>query len=148
QIGGAPEERERRDEHAAVANRNQLRHPCLCLLLEQAHRIGTPKRSGPLAVNTPRHVGTLGLPARRPVLRREVLSPANRSRPTGTLLLCLTGGHEPISPALFLGCRVEAAVRDDVRSTRGAAPPCVEWGPLEAFSRWWRACRNSAPPSG
>jgi hypothetical protein len=37
-------ERERRDEHPPVADRNELRHPCLGLLLEQLDGIGAIRR--------------------------------------------------------------------------------------------------------
>src|SRR5262249_28157136 len=86
------EERERRDEHPAVPDRHQLRHPCLCLLLEQPDRISTPRRR-------PRHLVTFGLTTRGPLGGCEVPNPADLSRPPRSLRRCYIGCHLPTSPA-------------------------------------------------
>ena len=58
QVGGAPVERERGHEHAAVANRDELGHPRLRLFLEQLDRVGpvpmsVPTRRAPCAAPPP-----------------------------------------------------------------------------------------------
>ena len=50
QVGGAAVERERRDEHAAVADRNELRHAGLRLLLEQLDGVRAMQGRLPVAV--------------------------------------------------------------------------------------------------
>ena len=45
----AAEERERRDEHAAVADRDELGDAALGLLLEQRDRIGARSRRPPIS---------------------------------------------------------------------------------------------------
>ncbi len=49
QVGRTAVERERRDEHAAVADRHELRHAALRLLLEQLDRVGPVRRRLPVA---------------------------------------------------------------------------------------------------
>ena len=61
QVGRAAIERERRDQHPAVADRHELGHPRCGLLLEQLDRVRPVRRRLPLAVTLPRHLG-----ARRP----------------------------------------------------------------------------------
>ena len=73
QVGGAAVERERRDEHAAVADRNELRHARLCLLLEQLDRVGAVQGRLPVAVRCPRDLRARGLATGGSLGRREVL---------------------------------------------------------------------------
>src|SRR3954447_8309322 len=83
--GGRPAvERERRDEHAAVADRHQLGHACLVLLPQQDNRIGPVRRRFPIGVDTPRHLGARGLPARRTLVGGEVLTLAGRRLPAAS----------------------------------------------------------------
>ena len=65
QVRGAAVERERRDEHAAVADRNELRHAGLRLLLEQLDGVGAMQGGLPVAVRRARHLGARRLAARR-----------------------------------------------------------------------------------
>ncbi len=81
-------ERERRHEHPPVADRHQLRHPRLRLLLEQPDRIGPGRRRLPLRVARARHLRTRRLPTCRTLDRRQM---RNRTRsaaraPTGFLV--------------------------------------------------------------
>ena len=95
QVGGAAVERERRDEHAAVADRDELGHARLRLLLEQLDRVGPVRGRLPVGVRGARHLGARGLAARGALGDREVLdagarrlrraSPRRRGRPR----LCL-----------------------------------------------------------
>ena len=50
QVGGAAVERERRHQHAAVADRHELGHAGLGLLLEQLDRVGAMRGRLPVAV--------------------------------------------------------------------------------------------------
>jgi len=65
EIRGPAVERERGDQHAAVAHRNQLRDPRRGLLLEQLDRIATIRRLLPIGMGAardlvPRSVALLG----------------------------------------------------------------------------------------
>ena len=66
-------EGERRDEHPAVADRDELGHPRLRLLLQQLHRIRSVQRRLPLPVRRARHLGACGLATGSPFADREVL---------------------------------------------------------------------------
>ena len=72
QGGAAAVERERRDEHAPVADRHQLRHARLRLLLEHVDRITPARRRLPPRVRRARHLGARRLPPRRPLRPREM----------------------------------------------------------------------------
>ena len=65
QVGSAAEERERRDEHPPVPDRDELGHAARGLLLEQLDRVGADRRRLPLGVSGPRHLGARGLAASR-----------------------------------------------------------------------------------
>ena len=75
QVGGAAVERERRDEHAAVADRDELGNARLRLLLEQLDRVGAVEGGLPLAVRGARDLGARRLAARCALGDGEVLDP-------------------------------------------------------------------------
>ena len=94
EVGGhevrrAPVERERRDEHPAVADRNQLVDAALRLRLEELDRVEAHRRRLPLSVRTAGHVGPRGLASGCAFGEREVLDRLGR---------CLA----------LVGCRVHA----------------------------------------
>ena len=65
-------ERERRDEHPAVADRHQLRHARLGLTLEQLDRIGAVRRGLERRVARARHLGPRRLAPRDPLGHRQM----------------------------------------------------------------------------
>jgi len=107
---GAPEERERRDEHAPVADRDQLRQPCPGLRLEQIDRIAAVGRRLPPAVDAPPDLGSSRLSPCGALRRRRVLdagdaAPAATASPTVGVgpavrpTLTHRGAHASIQPA-------------------------------------------------
>ena len=78
QRGRAAVERERRDEHAPVADRHEFGHAGLRLLLEQDDRIRPVRRRLPLAVRRVADLGPRGLAARGALVRGEVLDLRSR----------------------------------------------------------------------
>ena len=78
QVGGTAVEGERRDEHPAVADRNELGHPGLRLLLEQLDGIRAVQGRLPLAVRSARDLGPRRLASRCPLGDGEVLDPGRR----------------------------------------------------------------------
>ena len=62
-----PIEGERRDQHAPVADRHELRHPRLGLALEQLDRINAARRRLEDGVARARNLGPCGLAASRPL---------------------------------------------------------------------------------
>ncbi len=72
QVGRPAVERERRDQHAPVPDRHQLRHARLRLLLEQLDRVGAHGRRLPRGVDAPRHLAASRLAPRRTLGNREM----------------------------------------------------------------------------
>ena len=68
--GAAPVERERRDDHPPVADRDEVRHARLVLSLEDADGVGAVGRRVPDGVRLERHLLALGAPLRHAVLDR------------------------------------------------------------------------------
>jgi hypothetical protein len=66
-------ERERRHEHASVANRHQFLHTRSGLVFQESDRVRPLGRRLPFAVRCARYLGTGGLAARDALCRREVL---------------------------------------------------------------------------
>ena len=101
QVRSAAVEGERRDEHPAVADRHQLGHARLRLLLEQLDRVGPVRRRLPLGVRAARHLCARRLAARGPLLRGEVLDLRGGARartrlglpPASRGFFSLLGGH-------------------------------------------------------
>ena len=96
-------ERERRDEHAPVADRNQLRDARLRLLLEHLDRITPARRRLPLRVRRARDLCARRLPPRRALRPREVLARRVRDRCVWRSWPCSHGRfnlrpHPPASP--------------------------------------------------
>ena len=65
---GAPEERERGDEHSAVTDRDERRLPSLGLALQYLHRVWSLRRGLPPSVAGPRDSVPEGLSALRSLL--------------------------------------------------------------------------------
>ena len=63
EVRGAAVEGERRDEHPPVADRHELGHARLRLLLEQGDRVGAIRGRLPRRVSLPRHLRARGLAA-------------------------------------------------------------------------------------
>jgi hypothetical protein len=83
QLRGAPEERERRHEHAPVADRHELGDARQRLLLELLDRIAARGRRLPLAVHAPSDLRPPGLPPRGTFGHRRVLDRAAVGRGSG-----------------------------------------------------------------
>ena len=88
QVGGAAVERERGDEHPAVADRHELRHARLGLLLEQLDRRAPQGRSLPVGVGGTWHIATRRLAASRALARREVLDALGLALGRADLVRC------------------------------------------------------------
>ena len=69
---GTPVERERRHQHPAITDRNQLRNPAHPLLLQQPDRVGTGDRRLPTAMAGPRNLITRRLPPGHTLLRSQM----------------------------------------------------------------------------
>ena len=69
---GSPVERERRHQHPAVTDRNQLRDPARRLLLEQHNRVGSVHGRLPAAMAGPRNLVTRRLPPGDTLLGSQV----------------------------------------------------------------------------
>jgi hypothetical protein len=74
QVSGATVEGERREEHAPVPNRHQLRVPRAPLVFQQRDRIRPVRLGCPLCVRRARYLRALCLPARCVLGRRHMLS--------------------------------------------------------------------------
>ena len=75
---GTPVERERRHQHPAVTDRNQLRNPACRLLLQQPDRVGAVGRRLPAAMAGPRNLITRRLPPGDTLLRESGARPCVR----------------------------------------------------------------------
>ncbi len=75
QVRRTTEEREGRDEHPAVADRHEVGHAGLRLLLEELDRIRPVGERLPARVRGAGHFGPGGLAPRRALVHREVLHP-------------------------------------------------------------------------
>ena len=98
QVRSAAVERERRDEHAAVANGHELGHAGLRLLLEQLDRVGAMGRRLPVAVRRTRHLGARRLAASGALCDGEVLDATADSR-------SLRGSYLVAATFLVVRCR-------------------------------------------
>ena len=123
QVSGAAEERERRDEHAPVANRHQLLHARGRLLLEQLDRITPARRRHPLAEDRPPDLGPRGPPLGHPLARREVRHDLRPRRPSAALR---RGRSRAARPDVGLGRGHERSPvghpKEDLRADPGPAP--------------------------
>src|ERR1700729_2639276 len=70
---GTPEVRERRGEHATVADRHQVGHPGFGLLLKEVNRVRTVLGRIPPSVVGAWHPVTAGAAPRPPLVRRQNL---------------------------------------------------------------------------
>ena len=80
EVGPSPVEGEGRDEHAPVADRDELGHPRLRLLLEQIDGRASLCRRLPRGMRGARDLGARRLAPRRALGRREMLDPTRASR--------------------------------------------------------------------
>ena len=81
---GAAEERERRNEHAPVPNRDELLHARARLRLEQVDRVAPVRRRRPFAVDRAPDLGPCSLALRSPLGRREVRHDLRLGRPAAS----------------------------------------------------------------
>ena len=124
QGGAAAVERERRHQHAPVADRHQLRHARLSLLLEHVDRFTPARRRLPPGVRRARHLGTRCLPPRRPLRPREmrdaarphVLTPRTRDVACGPLCLAVA-----VLIRLLLACPAGQREQRGGRATRAVS---------------------------
>ena len=70
----AAEERERRGQHAAVADRHQIRDPCVVLPLQERDRLDPVPRRLELGVARPRHRTASGAAERDPLGDAQIRS--------------------------------------------------------------------------
>ena len=87
QVGGAAEERERRDEHAPVPDRGELRQTGLPLLLEEIHGIRASRQRLPGGVGRARQLAARGLASGGPLGGREVWHRLPRRPPARRCIL-------------------------------------------------------------
>ena len=69
---GSPIERERRHEHAAIADRDQLRHPAHGLLLQQRHRVRSVRSGREACMARSGHLASRCLAPRHALLHGQV----------------------------------------------------------------------------
>src|SRR5262245_65413317 len=108
-----------------MANRDELRNPCLVLLLQDFHGIGSCRRRLPFAVCAPRDLGSFGLAARGPLGRAGMRLPAivGVSAAHGAPFRVYTGDTRPADSR----CRGGSATSVDGVTT-GHAASCRRLG--------------------
>ena len=145
QVGAAAEERERRDEHAPVADRHELGHPRLRLLLEQVDRIRAVRRWFPVGVDTAPHVDAGRPAARGSLVDGEVLDPRRLRRRRNGLRFVRARAHvAPIRSASPSGRR---AVSLRI-SRRTSAPDALARRRASRPRARRSACRSGRPARG
>ena len=84
-LGRTPIERERRNHHASVTHRHQIRLPRDVLLLQQRNRIGTVRRRHPSRMTERSHPLTRAFSSRSPLLDARMLDHRHRVPPRRAL---------------------------------------------------------------